>query len=183
MRCSTVEERFADLVRHPSAEQYLAVRELIVQLDEYCQQGHQLMALGVDFEAERYEDVLQTVEQWRVWASLCPRFHFLRGVAAAELGDFATASQAKTEFQACLRGLIETGDGDQGHPFLVTYVTDAYDILRSLDEVPLGQSVVEVDARQFDLIHVEGDDEPYWFDVSTLLRTSVSSKQRAHLLA
>ena len=178
MRRSTIEERFTRFVAEPTFERYLAVRELIQAMPEYDPYGGALEAIGPPFEAGAFRKVLRACDALGWEWCLSPRVHFWTGVAAQQQGDADRSAQAKCRIQACLQGLLSTGDGTQEQPFLVTYLSDEYDLLRCLSAAPVaGQELLDAWCAQCDVIHCR-DGRQYWFDVTVLLATPRSSARR-----
>ena len=75
-------------------------------------------------------------------------FHFLAGVAAFELGDFELSHDCRDAMQACLRGLLATGEGTRHRPFRVTFLTDEYDVMRVLGGDVRNQQLVNVGSKR-----------------------------------
>jgi hypothetical protein len=85
------------------------------------------------------------------------------------LGDDLEARQRRAAVQACLRGLLATGDGTRKSPFLVTYLTDEADVMRALDQTDIRcQQLVETGSKRCDVITCH-DGSDIWFDVTRLL--------------
>lgn len=70
--------------------------------------------------------------------------------------------------QACLTSMLDVGDGTPEAPFVVTYPTDARDILRALRIVSTNQFTVE-DLHGMRDVFVSESHGEIWFDVQTLL--------------
>src|SRR5262249_4077808 len=96
---------------------------------------------------------------------LSPRFHLLAADAAEALGDAANLELERSLFVLTLQGLLATGDGTRGNPYLICHSTDEYDILEALELDPAGQSLVESEGRLFDVLLCT-DGREVWFDVT-----------------
>lgn len=178
MRWSTIEERFARFVKKPTADNYRCVRQLVLAAPEYDPYLAELECAVPRFHAGDFQAVLQTCDTLDSSCCLSPRYHFYAGVSAGELGDPARSRREKRATHACLRGLRETGDGSAHHPFLVTYLSDEYDLLRSLQAAEVrGQELVETSAGQCDVVHCR-DGSEFWFDVTELLAAAPSPSTR-----
>ena len=51
-------------------------------------------------------------------------------------------------FVLTLQGLLATGDGTRGNPYIVCHPTDEYDVVATLGHEPAGQSLVEYNGRR-----------------------------------
>ena len=102
-----------------------------------------------------------------IW-SLSPRFHYLVGISALESGDTASAEREKQLSRACLLGLTTTGEGTEKQPFIVTYLSDEYDLLRWMEVEAHQQQVIDVADRRLDLLRDQLGTE-YWFDVTDVI--------------
>ncbi len=74
---------------------------------------------------------------------LSPCFHFWSARLSEMVGDVDGAELEHFEFQACLTGLMATGDGGHDSPFRVTYTSDVQDILISLGFDSVVQRVIQ----------------------------------------
>lgn len=168
MRALTIDESFMRYVAEPSADLLLSLRQQIFARADYLpyspiwQQLDQMVSQG------QFTQLLDVAPTLKDWAFLSPRWHFWQGVAALETGDAAEAGYRRQVMQACLKGLLESGDGTDDQPYLVTYPTDAYDLLRVLGEVSESQELMErPDGRWCDVM-TAASGEQYWFDVSEM---------------
>lgn len=185
MRASTIEERFWQWVAEPTEEGFWAVREEVLagvfakrapasgrqrsadvadpesRLD-YWAELHQL------FDQRRYQHLYLRCSDLFALTCLSPRLHFWMGVAAIETRQAALSQQHRTAMQALLRALIDSGDGTREEPFVVTYVSDEYDILRALGLQAVSQRMLERSDGRYDVIGAD-DGQPYWFDVSRVV--------------
>lgn len=168
MRSSNLDECFLSFVEEPALDTYLFVRERIVAHTRYDPYSDELRQLELDFHAGEYSRVYKNAPRLLPIWNLSPRFHYLFGVSALETGDLATAEREKRLSRTCLFGLTETGDGTEERPFLVTYLSDEYDLLRCMDVQVRQQQVVDVDHRQMDVLRA-ADGTEYWFDVTEVM--------------
>jgi hypothetical protein len=169
MRWSTLEERFSRFVMKPSFQRYCEVRQLVLTAPDYDPYFLLLETIGASLDEGDFRAVLAACDALGPSCCLSPRIHVLAGISAEETGDLVRARREKRLAQACLRALRQSGDGTAEHPFLVTFLSDEYDLLRSLQAAAVvGQQLIETGAGQCDLICCE-DGTEYWFDVTDLL--------------
>lgn len=175
MRSSTIDERFLSFVEEPTLDNYLSVREPIVDHARYDPYSDELRQLEREFQAGDFSRVFENAPLLLPIWHLSPRFHYLFGVSSLEIGDLDTAEREKQFSRQCLNGLTETGDGSGERPFLVTYLSDEYDLMRCMDVEVRQQQVVDADDRQLDVLRDAVGNE-YWFDVTEVM----AAAQRDH---
>ena len=99
---------------------------------------------------------------------LSPRFHYLRGQAALQLGDEQAAAEARALSQECLYWLCESGDGTFESPYRVTYRSDETDILMAFNLRKRNQMLVAGPNGRLDVVTMH-DGVEIWFDVENAL--------------
>ena len=92
-----------------------------------------------------------------------PQAHFYASLAAGKLGDAAAAARETSLGKKCLAALLQTGNGSPEKPYLVTFVSDEYDILHALTKRAKLQAVISKDGKSFDRIECE-DGTELWFE-------------------
>ncbi len=174
MRALTIDESFMRYVAEPSAELLMSLRQQVFARTDYLPYSPVWQHLDQMISQSQFTQVLEIAPTLKAWAFLSPRWHFWQGVAALEIGDTEEAGYRRQVMQSCLKGLLETGDGTEEQPYLVTYTTDAYDIMRVLGEVSERQMLTELpDGRKCDVL-TTADGEEFWFEVTEMFA-------RAHL--
>lgn len=152
----------------PTARSYRAARRAILTDPEFRGDPGLLAEVAQLCERQRFaaaDDVLaRMMPDW----ALSPRAHGYAAWIAEELGNERDLELAQFLCMACLRGLLATGDGSRRHPYLVTHVSDEYDVASWLGCQVDSQRLAVDGARQYDVLTVE-DGREYWFDVSDLL--------------
>jgi hypothetical protein len=66
---------------------------------------------------------------------------------------------------ACCKGIVATGDGTKRRPYLVTRISDEYDVVRYLGKQPARQALTGIGDRHFDVITCT-DGSEIWFDIT-----------------
>jgi hypothetical protein len=162
----------------PGARTYRKVREaLLDEVSELVATGQggscqlspaNLIELTELASAGEFDSILARVEEMQpVWA-LSPRVHYLAAIAAEETGEADVAQVERFTFQACLEGILATGDGTADAPYLVTYVSDEYDVLATLGIEPRSQRLTERRGLLCDVLKgVDG--EEVWFELTGVL--------------
>lgn len=162
----------------PTARSYRRVREAL--LDELTDKALACDSLPPDLSAvvlAELADLLatgeyavlarRTEELQPAWA-LSPRVHFYAAVAADERDDAEGAELERFLFQSCLEGILATGDGTANAPYLITYLSDEYDVLAALGLDPQSQRLTEQRGILFDVIRCV-DGEEVWFELTGVL--------------
>jgi hypothetical protein len=155
-------ERFA---ADPSQEHFRALRAQMVDEPTYN-------PLAGDVEAAAR--LLADGDAARAWETLVPamanhllspRAHLLLAAAAERLGEAEEARRRRDLAAACLRGILATGDGTAQRPYLVTRVSDEYDILDHVGARWTRQSLRRHGGRACEVFDLEGGGE-VWFDIT-----------------
>jgi hypothetical protein len=164
-----MQDDFEAFLIQPTRAAYEQVRDALLADPDFhadpCElaQMAELCAAG-EFSAAR--DKLESLLY--DWA-LSPRMHFLAAWVAKELGDEEDAQLERFTGEACLSGLLATGDGSFASPYLVTYAADEYDLVSARGLVARSQQLVACDLGRFDVLICESGEE-LWFDVTDLFR-------------
>lgn len=66
---------------------------------------------------------------------------------------------------ACIEGILASGDGSQERPFVVTRTSDEHDVIDYLAKQPKRQSLTHNGSSHLDLIECT-DGTEYWFDIT-----------------
>lgn len=164
-----MQDELRTFLEAPTAGNYRVVRELLLdEWSEHCS-STALLELAELAAAGQFAAVLEQVETLQPHWALSPRVHFLAAVAAEELEDPELAELEKFVFQACLEGILATGDGSADSPYLITYLSDEYDVLAALGLSPRSQSLVERGDMLCDVVKCD-EGEQVWFELSGLIR-------------
>lgn len=161
---------FIAFLEKPAGETFSALRDAVIAAPEYDFYSNDLTELealaargDLDLVVERLPSAMPN------WL-LSPRAHQLFSRAAEQTGDADLAQRENYLMKACLRGLAESGDGTAQRPYLVTHVSDEYDLLAALNKEVAQQRQVSNERGLFDVILCT-DGSELWFDVSSSLTT------------
>ncbi|MBN1205474.1 MAG: DUF4919 domain-containing protein [Myxococcaceae bacterium] len=156
------------LVVKPGEATYRALHTLITDHPEYAPYSDDLKSLEVLYQEKRYEEIRQKLREMMPNWMLSPAVHQLACLTAKHLGDEKTAQFELQLAEACLQGLLASGDGTPERPYPVTHVEDEFDVLRHLNKSRKLQSLVSREGRHFDLMACE-DGSEVWFDITALI--------------
>jgi hypothetical protein len=96
---------------------------------------------------------------------LSPNVHQMLADAARASGDETTAAREQYLARAALSGLLQSGDGSEARPYLVTHSSDEVDVVSALDREADEQERVRRPEGVFDVITLR-DGGKLWFDVT-----------------
>lgn len=126
-----------------------------------------LLELDQAFSEGRFDTVRTLVQLWSRYFALSVHFHRLAALAALELGELDDAELERFIADACLQGVLSSGDGSANRPYLVAHRADAQEVLSHLKLTPLRQTCVENEGSVcdvFDARAAKGERE-VWFSV------------------
>jgi hypothetical protein len=161
----SVEDAFGRYVRDPAPAIYLELRSAVAASSQYDPYSSEFDEINELLEAARYSEALAIIHKDMRKYLLTPRAHYLAAFTYSKLGDEKYEHMEAFLASLMLDGLLGTGDGSEERPYLVTQVTDEYDILRHLGKTPSSQSLIDKeDGRHFDLVRCT-DGTSLWFDI------------------
>lgn len=158
---------FAEYIRQPSPNAFLHLRQRIIddpKYDPYSDADKDLEAMVAE---GRFAEVRSAFDAMLPTWLLSPKAHTLASVAAMRLGDQRTSLMEQFLASRCLGAILQTGDGGDEQPFLVTVVADEYDVLMSHGRRSIGQALRSFGDRYLD-VHRLDDDTTACFDVTDL---------------
>lgn len=173
-----VSKTMADLYRRfltePSAERFfetLAAFELPANAATPS-----LSLLDLAFSEGQFETVRTLVKLWARSFTLSIHFHRLAALAALELGEIDDAELERFIADACLQGVLNSGEGSAARPYLIAHRADALEVLRHLELKTIRQCCVEKDGALCDVFEVSGAkrDQEVWFSVYSKSSTPIS---------
>jgi hypothetical protein len=151
-----VSTKMVDLYRkfliEPTADRYRAA--LLAMANHSGDGVRSLLVLEQAHREGRFETIQSLVRQWARHFALSPRFHRLAAIAALELGDQEDAELERFTANACLEGIVASGDGSDARPFLISDRADAQEVLAKLNLKSLRQSLIENDGILCDVFEV-----------------------------
>lgn len=153
----------------PSADGFLRVRRMLIAEGDYRPRWQAVRRLSQLAEEQQHDQLLAEVDELMPAWVLCPRIHFLAGIAAEALGDAEEVELRRFLTQSCLAGLLATGPGSRTQPLLATYPTDVQDALAGMRQTACSQRLVKDGQRLLDVITCK-DKQAVWFDVTQLVQ-------------
>jgi hypothetical protein len=174
-----MQRQLAAFVEQPCKATFLAARDAVLRHSPLPLLAAELADLDRLLEEQEHEALLVRLDALPPSKVLSPRVHFLAAEAADALRQAADVELERSLFVLTLQGLLATGDGTPGNPYIVCHPTDEHDILAALGHEPAGQSLVEQNGRLCDVL-LCADGREVWFDVTDLVaRPSLARRQAA----
>ena len=161
------EQLFIDFLKSPTKERYVAVYQALTTGQEYNPYGDDLKEIKRLIGKKHYEEARQKLKT--AWPSLLlsPSAHQCAATVARTLGDEATADKERQIAEKCLQGILATGDGSRERPYLVSRVSDEYDLIRHLNKRSTTQGLSLDGQRSYDVLNLD-DGSQMWFDISAV---------------
>ncbi|MEM8680580.1 MAG: hypothetical protein AAGF97_14630 [Planctomycetota bacterium] len=170
-------DQYEQFLAEPTAYRYRRVRRLLMQC---CWPVDPLSLLEaeslIDKDPHEAERVLE--HHLPAWL-LSPRWHFLAEKIALLRQDAEAEHADRFQMHACLKGIMRTGDGSASSPFLVTYPTDATDVIWALHLEADGHQRVRAAEGCLEIIRC-GDGREVWFDCSAFAAADSALVQDHH---
>jgi hypothetical protein len=156
---------FFEFVENPSGEHYRAILEKLAAGSDYRPYAGQIEQIQGLLDSEEYEKAYEACQRSKGTLLLSPELHMLAGYAARKLGDEETFDLERVITSACVRGILDTGDGTKEKPFIVSVPGDEYFVLEVFKKKYGSQALICDGDRYVDLIKTTECDEIY-FDIT-----------------
>lgn len=160
--------QLANFFETPNQSQYLALRATLLRDFAATDLAADVARVGALIESKQWGAAQQWLARLMPAAALSPRIHFLSALVAEALGQTTDVELSRFMFQACLQGVLATGDGSPARPYQITYTTDEYDILEARKLRLSRQVVREKENARYD-VFVCASGAELWFDVTHLV--------------
>jgi hypothetical protein len=158
-------EQFIALVQDPTGENYGRAWEAVTSAEAYDPYSSDFEQIENLLEAERPVEARALIHSVMGKWLLSPRIHMLASIAAKAAGDADGAGMEGFLYLRCVEGILSTGDGSRGRPYLVTCTSDEYDVLTHLRKTITRQALVEDGLRRLDVISCDDGTELH-FDIT-----------------
>jgi hypothetical protein len=160
-------ELLAAFLKEPTKESYLRLFEAVTSAPSYNPYSRDLDEATDLMSAKKHREAQEKLEKAMPNLLLSPRAHQFASIAAKGLGDDKKAESERDTAAACLKGILLTGDGSGERPYLVTRVSDEYDLLRHLKKGKKAQSLRQKDGKSYDVMSC-ADGSEVWFDITAM---------------
>ena len=158
-------ELLMQLLEAPNKQNYLALREFLIQSDAYQPYSRELDKAMDLFEEDKKEEARDLLMRSLDNLILSPRAHQMLSMCHDDTGDADAAKLERDLFFACIEGILDTGDGSEDAPYVVARASDEHDVVGYLRKRFVKQSLVEKNGKYFD--HLEcADGTVLVFDIT-----------------
>ncbi len=155
-----MESTYEEFLRQPSRKLYTRLQQRILTLGRVKLES--LPRLIDLHESGQYDKAAQSQDEMSATWLLSPSFHLWSARIAAALDDAEGVELEQFQFDACVTGLLATGDGTLESPYLVTYTSDVRDIVAAKQQRLVAQHLVRRPQGCFDLVTCD-DNSELWF--------------------
>ena len=152
-------------VQSPNRNNYLTIRKIVIELDTYRPYSNELDTAGELYEQAKLKQAQETIGNAIHNLILSPRAHHFLSFLHYELGDVNAAELEMTIGQACIKGILSSGDGSEEHPYIVVRTSDEHDVIEHMGKQIKQQAIVPRGDKYLDLIECT-DNSKYWFDIT-----------------
>ncbi|UCH84304.1 MAG: DUF4919 domain-containing protein, partial [Candidatus Latescibacterota bacterium] len=156
---------FFEFVENPTGAHYRTILDNLAATPEYRPYAGYIEQIQGLLDSEDYEKAYEACQRSKATLLLSPELHMLAGYAAREMGDDELFNLERVITSACVRGILDTGDGTKDEPYVVSVTGDEYFILEVLKKTFESQELVEDGDRYMDLIKTTDGTEIY-FDIT-----------------
>lgn len=160
-----MERQLTAFVERPCRATFMAARSAVLSLAPVPMVATDFATLEQLLAQNEFQAVLDRIDALPASKILSPRVHYFAAEASEALGDFSAVELERSLFVLALQGLLATGDGTPGNPYIVCHASDEHDILAALGREGAGQSLVQQDSRLCDVI-LCADGREMWFDIT-----------------
>ena len=164
---AATDRAFEAFVKEPTKENFLRAYQQTTAAENYEPYSTELVDIRQRVEDHKYPEAQARLTKAMPRLLLSPQAHFLASQVARRLGDLTTAGRETALGKKCLEGILSTGEGSAEKPYLVTRVSDEYDVLRQLKKFSAQQAVLPKNGKILDRIQCS-DGSELWFDVTAL---------------
>jgi len=158
-------EELVQFVQSPDRDNYLAFRAKLIASDAYEPYSDEVDTAGGLYEENKIDEARDTLQNAMGNLILSPRAHQLLGFLYHKLGDDNLAQMEMMISQACIEGILATGDGSEEKPYIVARTSDEHDVIESFEKQHKMQSLSHRGKKHLDLIQCT-DGSAYWFDIT-----------------
>jgi len=158
---------FAAFLKEPNRENHLAVFKEVTSSPKYNPYSRVLDDVGGLLDKKKDKEALEKIDGAMPGLLLCPKAHLYAAMAASRLGEKQRAEKERLALKQCLQGILNSGDGSQKKPYLVTRVSDEYDLLRHLEKASKMQGLRLDGGKSYDVISCT-DGSEIWFDITVV---------------
>jgi len=163
------EKSFLKFIAEPSVEKYLELRRRLLKREDFQPYSTEMLEIVELMNAGKYREAVECFERGLKNLILSPGANLLISSVHEKLGEKDVAEFHRHFAFAIMTCILESGDGSEEAPYLVTRVSDEYDVLEVLDKKMVHQQLVEdiESGRLMDVLECS-DGSTVYFDVTEI---------------
>lgn len=158
-------EQLIQFIQSPDRDTYLTFRAKLIAVDGFDPYSDEILLADELYEKQKIHEARDTIQNAMRNLMLSPRAHQMLAFLHRKLGDEHAAQMEMLIGQACIEGILASGDGSTNNPYIVVRTSDEYDVIESLGKQFKQQALTHKDDKHFDLIECT-DGSEYWFDIT-----------------
>jgi hypothetical protein len=159
---------FVGYLQDPTPENFLALREALLETPEFDPYCRDLGRVDGLFAAHQFAAAEQELRQrMRPNHLLSAGAHLKLALIYQKLGRADEMERERSIAIRCIEGILSTGDGSLERPYRVTRTSDEYDVLAASNLKWGSQTLRQVDGRRIDVVRTREGKE-LCFDVSDI---------------
>ncbi|MCP4110554.1 MAG: DUF4919 domain-containing protein [Desulfobacteraceae bacterium] len=159
-------EEFIKFIQTPNRDNYLTCHKKLVSSDKYEPYSDEIDTAGKLCEQHKVEEAKEALKTAMGNLMLSPSAHQLLSFLFHKLGDTESSEFEWMAGQACIAGILSTGDGSVNTPYIVVRTSDEYDVIKHFEKESAHQSLMQNGRKHLDLIKCT-DGSEYCFDITS----------------
>ncbi len=161
---------YVEHFKEPATEKrFQMLRQSLIEYGGFAPYSQDLYQISSLFANGEFQEVIDMISKSMPNLILSPLAHKLASRAYSKLGREQESGLEKLLFAVCILGILATGDGSIQKPYLVTRVSDEYDVLLMLKKELRMQASCESNGRSLDVLMVN-DGSSIHFDITDCMR-------------
>lgn len=158
-------EQFRSFLQSPNRETYLALRNKIISSESYQPYSDEFEIASELYGEQKLQQARDTLQKSMANLLLSARAHQLLGFLHSKTSDVQAAQAELMIANACVEGILATGNGSVDSPYIVVRTSDEHDVIDHLGKELESQSLSHINNKHLDLIRCK-DGTEYWFDIT-----------------
>jgi hypothetical protein len=154
--------------KSPTPTNFLSARAALLSQSQRPLSAEDISHLQALLDADEPAAVSEAIGALPPIAALSPAVHLMAARAAETAGDEQDCRLERYLLVTCLEAILQTGDGTEDSPYVVTCSMDERHVCEMLGLVPRSQALANRRGKALDVVEcVSG--ASVWFDVSGLV--------------
>ena len=156
---------FESLLEEPSIDKFLHMRKSLVSSKNYCPYSTEINDMDTCVNTGDAQGAIDLFRSTLPNLLISPSAHFVLSAAYECLGNKEQTDFEKHMWSFLVGAILETGKGTRQHPYLVSRISDEYDVLFALEKERGKQELCPEEGRFID-VQTCSDGTQVYFDVT-----------------